>query len=183
MKFKGKLASSLVALGLVITSSNFFVADASTKTTILTDSFGDKVTQTVTKDSSGNVLSIDVEKAGYSAAGKKGYWYAKSSIKRQYEWPNVTVSVKGTGSSKSYTNSSKKSFKAIDKIGVRTTLTSGGVVQGTKSSSQKNSATASATASKANSIPAGLKWKDTSSHTFQDSGKNSWYPTTGATSW
>ncbi len=58
-------------------------------------------------------------------------------VTRTYEFGNITMTLIGIGSSKSYTSKSKSSYKSIDKTGVFTTLTMGSTVLAQKSVSIK----------------------------------------------
>ncbi|MGE7621463.1 hypothetical protein ACQKMD_00005 [Viridibacillus sp. NPDC096237] len=178
MKFQSKLASTLAVLGILASSS--FVTDASASTSSsYTDRFGDQVLETTDYDSIGAPISVSVEKWGKTS--KAPYWNVSSRISRSYALPNITVTMNGTGTSSSYTSKSKSSYYSIDKIGVSTTLTSGGTVMATKSASNTNSGYVAATASKANVILPPGKYRNTSSHSFEHTGYNSWYPSTEAT--
>ncbi|WP_146553036.1 hypothetical protein [Rummeliibacillus sp. SL167] len=179
MKFKSKLTASLVALGVLASSSFLTDVSAAETTSTYYDRFGDSVVETTTYDSSGNPISVSVEK--WKVTAKAPYWSAKSDISRSYEFPNVTVTLNGTGTSGSYTSKSKSKYYSIDKIGVSTTLTSGGTVMATKSKTNEDSGYAAATARKSNVLLPPGKYKDTSSHTFEHAGYNSWYPNTEAT--
>jgi hypothetical protein len=147
--------------------------------TYYTDEYGDTVKETVTYDSDG-IESVEVEKELQVVPLGAPFWVASSKVARTYEF-NFTMTFNGTGSSKSYTSKSKSGYKSIDKVGVFTTLTMGSTVLAQKSVSNQHASTAVATASKANVIGDGTL-KDTSNHTFEHTGYQSWYPTTVAKS-
>ncbi len=150
------------------------------------DEFGDTVNVTRYLDSNGEVIQGTVEKGmipeseGEFTINAAPYWSASSSISRVWEkWSgSPQVRIYGNGRSASYTSSSKKTYKAINTIGVKNTLFFGSVVEHSSSKTNNNASTAAASSKQQSFKIPTARWKSQSNHTFKHTGYKSWYPTT-----
>ncbi|PLR80949.1 hypothetical protein CVD25_22410 [Bacillus canaveralius] len=145
---------------------------------------GEIVTKKDYYNKQGEVIKSETEKAITPTASGDSittlaapHWVANTIVGKEWQfgWPQLRVY--GTGSSKSYTSSSKTTYRAIDRIGVNTTLYYNNAVEDTATQTKSNAAVASATAWQ-QSTNCCWQYKGQTTHTFQEAGYQSWYPVT-----
>jgi hypothetical protein len=155
------------------------------KTQSYKDEYGDLITRKEYYNKKGELIKSETEKAitpttsdnSFTATASGPHWVASTTIGRQWEPGWIQMRIYGTGSSKSYTDSSKSSYRAIDKIGVFTTLYYNTAVEDTASQTKFNASTSSATAWQ-QSVNCCWQYKAETNHTFEEAGYQSWYPVT-----
>lgn len=153
------------------------------------DKEGDKVLEKVYYNSEGDIIEVSVEKGEYvypvnteySTLSSGSYWaHSKSTVTSRLESGWIQLRIYANGFSNSYTDSSKNTAKAIDRISVNTTLIMNGSVEDQDQDSRLNASFANASAKQQDfMIPTDPQYSR-SSHTYQNSGTNDVYHTTEA---
>lgn len=204
MKKKKILLSTLLSTGLLLSlgvSNGFAATDdleqdlnvVKTETYTYFDADGKAVTETKGLNKNGEVVDVSISKdqsnltnaSGEVVPNGAGVYHAhsRSTLTKRAEAGWAQLRVYGNGFSDSYTNSKKTTRKSISKIGVSTTLFMNGSVEHSASSTKLNASTASASA-KQQVWQVPVKAHEVkSSHTYQNTGASSLYPTTSLKSW